>query len=179
MEPQDTSADSQAATTSAEPIQPESTPQQPTHNQTAPETGRTFTQADLDRIIASRIAPLKEKAEAYDKAQDAAKTEAQLATEKAAKLEAEVAAYRAAEARQKAAADAGLSPEWAKAVHGTTPEEIAQSVETLKGLAATQTGQKPAVQATPKSTLGQGPGTPSVSSVTSEREKYALKYKKS
>ena len=68
-----------------------------------PQGERTFTQSELNAIVADRLSraqaqyqdydALKEKAEKYDQAQEAGKTELQKATEKAAALQAQVDAY--------------------------------------------------------------------------------------
>lgn len=68
---------------------------------------RTFTQAELNAIVADRLsraqaqyqdyAALKEKAEKYDQAQEAGKTELQKANDQVAKLQAQLDAYTKAE----------------------------------------------------------------------------------
>ena len=83
---------------------------------------KTFTQAELDKIVQDRLArdrkdradydELKKKAEAYDAAVEAAKTDLEKATEKAASLQAKVDAYEKAETlrvmREKVAAEKGV-----------------------------------------------------------------------
>lgn len=77
-------------------------------NGTGPEKQeKTFTQAELNAIVADRLsraqaqyqdyATLKEKAEKYDQAQEAGKTELQKANDQVAKLQAQVDAYTKAE----------------------------------------------------------------------------------
>lgn len=68
---------------------------------------RTFTQSELNAIVTDRLsrereqyadyAALKEKAEKYDAAQEADKTDLQKATEKVAALQAQVEAYTKAD----------------------------------------------------------------------------------
>lgn len=68
---------------------------------------RTFTQSELNAIVTDRLsrereqyadyAALKEKAEKYDAAQEAGKTELQKATEQVAALQAQVDAYTKAD----------------------------------------------------------------------------------
>lgn len=72
-----------------------------------PQGERTFTQSELNAIVADRLGrerekyqdytALKEKAEKYDAAQEAGKTELQKATEKVAALQAQVEAYTKAD----------------------------------------------------------------------------------
>lgn len=72
-----------------------------------PQGERTFTQSELNAIVADRLgrerekyqdyATLKEKADKYDAEQEASKTELQKATERAAALQAQVEAYTKAD----------------------------------------------------------------------------------
>ena len=134
----------------------------------APE--RTFTQADVDRIIAARIAGLREKAEAYDKAQEAAKTESQKQAEEMARMRAELDSFKAAEACRKAASDARLPPAFAALVRGVTEEEIAESVKLAEAAYAEAVGPK---VPQPDRSQGRGPAQPVVASVAQARDKYA------
>lgn len=113
------------------------------------------TQADLDKIIAERLArerakfgdydELKKKAAEYDKAVEASKTEAEKQAEKLAQLEAKVAEYETRE--QIAAWKAEVSAETgvpASVLAGSTKEEIEAHAETLKPLISqTATGPQP------------------------------------
>lgn len=83
---------------------------------------KTFTQAELNAIVADRLsrvqaqyqdyATLKEKAEKYDQAQEAGKTELQKTTEKMAALQAQVDAYAKADSlrsiREKVSKETGV-----------------------------------------------------------------------
>lgn len=102
-----------------------------------PKPDRTFTQAELDQIIAKRLTKyadyddVKTKAAEYDKAQDAAKSELQKAQERAEKAEAEaLAAKRAAFAAEK-----GVPP---GLVTGTTEAEWTAAVEAALAWKGTQ-----------------------------------------
>ncbi|MCL1838664.1 MAG: hypothetical protein FWG47_05035 [Propionibacteriaceae bacterium] len=95
-----------------------------------------FTQTDLDKIIAGRIAPLQAKAAEYDKLVEAQKTDAQRQADKLGALQAKLEAYEAAEARREAAKVASLPPEAHDLVTGSTPEEIGASVAKVAALIA-------------------------------------------
>ena len=83
---------------------------------------KTFTQADLDRVVAERLArerqkyegfsELQEKAAKFDELEAASKTELQKATEKAEKLEAELNSIKKANEirtiREKVAKETGI-----------------------------------------------------------------------
>lgn len=83
---------------------------------------KTFTQAELDKIVAERLTrerqkfagfdELKEKAAKFDELEESSKTELQKATERAAKLENELNAYKKAEEvrtiRAKVAEETGI-----------------------------------------------------------------------
>ena len=99
------------------------------------------TQEELDRIVQSRLSrerekyaghdELKKKADEYDKAQEAQKTELQKASDKASAAE-----TRAAEAELKAmklevAAEKGLNATQAKRLVGTTKEELEADADEL------------------------------------------------
>ena len=120
-------------------------------------TERTFTQADVDRIIASRVAPLQAKAAEYDKMLDSQKTDAQRQADMIARLEAENAAFRAGEIRRQAAIAAKLPPEAHALVTGTTAEEIAESVKQVQALVTSLGGPRPPA---PVPGLGQVNQTP-------------------
>lgn len=93
-----------------------------------------FTQADVDRILAGRIGPLKEKADAYDKQVEASKTEAQKQAEAMSALKAENDRMKAAEARRSAGLAAKLPANALAYITGSTDEEIAASVKGLQTL---------------------------------------------
>lgn len=108
------------------------------------QTERTFTQAEMNAIIADRLNrerskyadydDLKAKAQQFDAAQEAGKTELQKATEKAAALQAQVDALTSAntvrEMRTKVSAETGVP---AELLNGETEEVCkAQAAAILK-----------------------------------------------
>jgi len=101
---------------------------------------KKFTQADVDRILANRLGPLKEKAAAWDKQAEANKSDQQRSVEALAALQAKVTAYEQADVRRQAAQDAGLSPAGAALVTGDTPEAIAASITAIQALLKETTG---------------------------------------
>ncbi|MDR2973533.1 MAG: DUF4355 domain-containing protein [Propionibacteriaceae bacterium] len=137
---------------------------------------RLFTQADLDRIITSRIAPLQAKAGEYDKLVESQKSQEQKQAEALAAMRTKLANYEAAEARREAAQSAKLDPEFAALVTGSTPEEIAESVKHVA--AAYQAATKPRRPA-PDPHQGRGATNEGgVSSVGQAREKFSQRFKK-
>ncbi|HML52413.1 MAG TPA: hypothetical protein PKD84_13535 [Propionicimonas sp.] len=113
---------------------------------TPPAEPRTFTQAELDQMVEKRFAKyrdyddLKAKADEYDKAQEAAKSELQKATERAAKAEADALIAK----REAFAATKGVLPSM---VSGSTPEEWEASATAAlewKGKQAEQPATPPA-----------------------------------
>lgn len=120
--------------------------QDPTANDTAaaPQAERTFTQAEMNAIISDRVArernkyadydALKSKAEQFDAAQEAGKTELQKANEKAAALQQQldqlIRANTLRELRAKVSTETGVP---AELLNGDT-EEIckAQAAAILK-----------------------------------------------
>ena len=105
--------------------------------QTAPEQ-QTFTQDDVNRIVAKRVAKyadydeLKQKAAKFDEQVEAGKSELQKATEKASSLQAELDALKQAEAvrvmREEVAGAKGVP---AKLLTGKTVEECEAQAEEL------------------------------------------------
>lgn len=99
----------------------------------APQAERTFTQADLDAIVQERLArervkyadydALKTKAQQFDAAQEAGKTELQKAQEKASRLQTQLDALTKAnglrEMREKVSRDTGVP---ADLISGETEE---------------------------------------------------------
>ena len=93
-------------------------------------TQKTFTQEDVNRIVANRVAKysdyeaLKEKAAKFDEAEEAAKSDLQKATERANSLQAELDAMKSAEQlrkmREEVASDKGVP---ANLLTGSTKEE--------------------------------------------------------
>jgi len=135
---------------------------------------KTFTQEDVNRIVGERVASLKAKADAYDKAQDAAKTEAQRQADLIAGLQNQVAAYEAAVARRQAAEAAHLPPEAVALVTGTTDQEINESIAQIQAVVISLTQpRRPA----PDPSQGRGPGNAHATATVAEaRDKYSKKY---
>lgn len=122
--------------------------------ETTPSAGRetleqqTFTQDDVNRIVAKRVAKyadydeLKQKAAKFDEQVEAGKSELQKATEKASSLQAELDALKQAESirvmREEVANAKGIP---AKLLTGTTTEECeAQAADLLAWAEKTGSG---------------------------------------
>lgn len=119
------------------------------------QTGRTFTQAEMNAIITDRLSrerskyadydALKAKADQFDAAQEAGKTELQKANEKAAKLQAQVDSLTRAntlrEVRSKVAAETGVP---ADLLLGDTEEACRAQAEAILRFA--KPGGYPAVK---------------------------------
>lgn len=116
-----------------------------TENANVTEEAKTFTQAEVDRIIEGRLQrerakygdmadydQLKEKAGKYDELQEASKTELQKATDRAAALEKELEGMKHAESvrgiRAKVAAEKGI-PE--SLLTGETEEACAEQADAI------------------------------------------------
>lgn len=100
-------------------------------------TERTFTQADVDKIVGERIAGVKAKYADYDEI----KTTADAAAATAAELDQTKAALAEAQGtnlRQKVATEHGVPVEL---LHGATEDELTASATALAAFAAT--GAKP------------------------------------
>lgn len=99
-------------------------------------------QAELDKIIEARLArerakyadygDLKAKADEFDKAQDASKSELQKAADRAAKAEAAATQAQRDAWRAQIALDEGLTPTQAKRLVGDTREELLADAQELK-----------------------------------------------
>lgn len=100
------------------------------------ESGRTFTQADVDRILGERLArenisELKQKAAQFDEFTEQQKSEQQklmdqlsAAEKRATELEEKAARAELASLKQKVAAAKGLPPKLASKLSGTTEAEL-------------------------------------------------------
>lgn len=119
----------------------------PSVGQETPEQ-QTFTQDDVNRIVAKRVAKyadydeLKQKAAKFDEQVEAGKSELQKATEKASSLQAELDALKQAESirvmREEVANAKGIP---AKLLTGTTAEECeAQAADLLAWAEKTSSG---------------------------------------
>lgn len=119
----------------------------PSVGQETPEQ-QTFTQDDVNRIVAKRVAKyadydeLKQKAAKFDEQVEAGKSELQKATEKASSLQAELDALKQAESirvMREEVADAKGIP--ARLLTGTTTEECeAQAADLLAWAEKTGSG---------------------------------------
>lgn len=114
-----------------------------------PEPGKTFTQAELERVVGDRLRrereryigydDLKAKAGKFDELEEAKKTEAQRLNDQLAARETELQTYRVAEVRREAAERHGLPTKWARRITAATAEaadleaeELAADLEALK-----------------------------------------------
>ena len=99
---------------------------------------------ETNREAASLRERLKAAEAALAEHQDAGKSEVQKAIERATAAEAQVAELQAAQLRTQAAVAAGLPPEAAAHIQGTTAEEITANATALAGLLAPAPQQTPA-----------------------------------
>lgn len=114
------------------------TNQETTTQNAEPEKKDTFTQDDVNRIVAKRVAKysdyetLKEKAAKYDEAVEASKSELQKATERADSLQKELDAMKSAEQlrtlREEVANAKGVP---ARLLTGATKEECESQADEL------------------------------------------------
>lgn len=111
-------------------------------NGNASEGEKTFTQADVNRIVAERVSDykdydeLKEKAAKFDAAEEANKSELQKAQEQAAKLQKELDALKSAaelqEMHEKVSKESGVP---ADLLTGSTEDECKIQAEKIKAYA--------------------------------------------
>jgi hypothetical protein len=104
-------------------------------------SGQSFSQADVDRIVADRITrergkfkdydDLKNKAGEFDKLQDSQKSELQREAEKRTAAEAELAVLRVDKVRRDAAAKVGLSADLAEFITATDQAEAEAQAKRL------------------------------------------------
>ncbi len=116
--------------------------------------GKTFTQDEVDRLIGERLsrergkyadyADLKAKAEKYDEAQEAAKSELEKARDAAEKAEAELEAMKADAAHRglvdKVSSETGIP---GNLLHGDSEEELRASAEALSAFVESRKPQPP------------------------------------
>lgn len=109
------------------------------------ETEKTFTQSQLDAIVADRLSrerekyagfeDLKKKAEAYDQQIEASKTDLQRLTEERDKYKSDYEALEAKETarklREEVAKEKGIDP---SVLRGSTKEELEAHADQLKAL---------------------------------------------
>jgi Domain of unknown function (DUF4355) len=104
-------------------------------------SGQTFTQADLDRVVADRLArergkyadytDLQKKAAEFDKIQDANKSDLDKANDALSAAQVELAELRVASVRSAAATAAGLPAELHEFITATDPEKAAEQAKVL------------------------------------------------
>ena len=130
------------------------------------EQGKTFTQAELDRIVADRLkreqskyadyVDVKAKAEKFDEVEAASKSEAEKLAEKLAAAEKRASDAERNALRLEVATAKGLTPAQAKRLVGTTKEELDADADDLLATF------KPAAEATGENTDdGADDGRPS------------------
>lgn len=128
-------------------------PEEPVDPPAEADEGRTFTQADLDRIVAERLAREKAKFSDYDdlKAQagklaeieDANKSELDKLREEYDALKGTVAATEAKAMRAEVAMAKGLTAAQAKRLVGTTLEELEADADEIAEAFPAASGAKP------------------------------------
>lgn len=117
--------------------------QQDTSLDDGPSDDKTFTQDDVDRLIADRIArerkkfgdydQLKKKAAEHDKAEDAKKTELEKLNDQLTSAQVELQGFKVDKIRREAADQAGLPAKYAKYI---TAADETEALEQAKELAA-------------------------------------------
>lgn len=128
----------------------------PTPSESTEQQERTFTQAELDAIVKERLKrerekhsdydELKAKAEKFDAAEEASKSELQKAVERAEAAEKELNGLKAKQQRAElvtsVAKEAGIDAELLAAMSGATEDEIRANAELLKAKFAAVPGYK-------------------------------------
>jgi hypothetical protein len=109
--------------------------------QEAEDKGKTLSQAEVDKIVAERVArerkkfadyeDLKKKASEYDKFQDSQKTELQKKEDQIAAQAIELQKYKVSEIRQAAAKAAGLDSDLAEFITAADPGEAEEQAKKL------------------------------------------------
>ncbi|MCD0450774.1 DUF4355 domain-containing protein [Actinocorallia sp. API 0066] len=125
---------------------------------------KTFTQADLDRLIAERLKrerekyadydELKQRAQAADQAADSSKTELQKLTARVEAAEKKAAASELKALKSEIAQAKGLTPSQARRLQGSTREELEADADDL--LEAFGGSKKDEPKDTDKETEGDG-----------------------
>ena len=143
--------------------------QETTQNPVEPQ-GKTFTQEDVNRIVAERVKryanyeELKQKAEQFDQIEESNKTELQKAVEKANGLQSELDALKNAtklrDLRDEVSKEKGVP---ANLLTGTTKEECEAQAEEIISFAA----QRPGYPAVPDG------GEPTVTVKRATRDQFA------
>lgn len=109
--------------------------------QEAEDKGKTLTQAEVDKIVADRVArerkkfadydDLKKKAARLQQIEDGQKTEAQKLNDQLAAQSVELQALRVEKIRRSAASAAGLDPELAEFITAADEEEATEQAKKL------------------------------------------------
>lgn len=155
-------------------------------NQPPAEQGKTLTQAEVDAIVAERLARERKKYADYSELKKAAEELAELKKSQLSELDklraelaerdkllqeatGELTGLKLQQMKASKLAEAGISAEWADSVAGNTEEEIAASVAKIAGrLKATH----------PKTGVGSNPANPQANLIASmTREELAEKCK--
>jgi hypothetical protein len=136
-----------------DPAQPPADPgQQPPKPDEKPDGDKTFTQADVDRLIADRLKrakpadydELRRKAGEFDKLAEANQSDVEKLTARAEKAEREHAETVARALRLEVAFDKGLTPAQAKRLVGSSREELeADADEILRDFPALKPDGRP------------------------------------
>lgn len=114
--------------------------------QDPPSGEKTFTQAQLDKIISNRLPEyegLKSKAAQFDALTQSTEEALATAVAKADAAEAEVARRDVILSRQEIAATKGLDPKLWSRVKGETPDEIKADCDELLGIATLRPSKSP------------------------------------
>lgn len=103
--------------------------------------GKTFTQGDVDKLIADRInrerkkfadyGDLQKKAKRLSEIEDAQRSEVEKLNDQLTDAQVELQAFKVAETRRKAASDAGLDPELAEYITAADPDEALAQAKRL------------------------------------------------
>jgi Domain of unknown function (DUF4355) len=157
-----------AADASPPPSPPPAAPK-PADPPPAPDPGKTFTQADLDRIVGERVdrerrkfagyGELKSKAAQFDELAEAQKTEHEKLADRADAAEKRATAAEAALLRRTVAERKGLPAELAERLAGSTEEELGADADALIALLPSPGAPKPP-SASPKPDPSQGAKPP-------------------
>jgi Domain of unknown function (DUF4355) len=109
--------------------------------QEAEDKGRTLTQAEVDKIVADRVArerkkfsdydDLKKKAAKLQQIEDSQKTELEKLNDELGKAQVELQAFRVAEVRRQAASSVGLDPELAEFITAVDEDEAVAQAKRL------------------------------------------------
>ncbi|WP_415477704.1 DUF4355 domain-containing protein [Bifidobacterium psychraerophilum] len=118
-----------------------------------PSDSKTFTQEELNAVVEQRLNrerakygdydDLKAKAERFDQAEDAQKSELQKLAEKNQKTEDELNSLRHSNMILKACTENGIPTSFADLVHGSTEDEINEIAQKVAKLVKPEAGSEP------------------------------------